>query len=57
MSDSQAPKFTAMKPRIVVIGVGGGGGNAVNNMLAAGLEGPRFVVANTYAQALEASAA
>jgi cell division protein FtsZ len=46
-----------MKPRIVVIGVGGGGGNAVNNMLAAGLVGPKFVVANTDAQALAASGA
>jgi cell division protein FtsZ len=46
-----------MKPRIVVMGVGGGGGNAVNNMLAAGLVGPKFVVANTDAQALLASGA
>jgi cell division protein FtsZ len=46
-----------MKPRIVVIGVGGGGGNAVNNMIAAGLAGPKFVVANTDAQALAASSA
>ena len=47
-------KFT---PRIVVFGVGGGGGNAINNMIAAGLEGVEFVVANTDAQALEACAA
>jgi cell division protein FtsZ len=45
------------KPRIVVIGVGGGGGNAVNNMLAGGLIGPKFVVANTDAQALAVSSA
>ena len=57
MSDAQAPQFAPLKPRIVVIGVGGGGGNAVNNMLAAGLEGPRFMVANTDAQALAASTA
>jgi cell division protein FtsZ len=44
-----------MKPRIVVIGVGGAGGNAVNNMIAAGLTGAEFIVANTDAQALEAS--
>jgi cell division protein FtsZ len=44
-----------MKPRIVVIGVGGAGGNAVNNMLAAGLTGAEFIVANTDAQALDAS--
>jgi cell division protein FtsZ len=57
MSDVQAPKFAPLKPRIVVIGVGGGGGNAINNMITAGLEGPRFMVANTDAQALAASAA
>jgi cell division protein FtsZ len=57
MSDEIAPKPAAMKPRIVVMGVGGGGGNAVNNMLAAGLVGPRFIVANTDAQALATSGA
>jgi len=60
MSDEATPPkpaAAAMKPRIVVMGVGGGGGNAVNNMLAAGLIGPRFIVANTDAQALAASAA
>jgi cell division protein FtsZ len=57
MSDAQAPNPGPLKPRIVVIGVGGGGGNAINNMIAAGLEGPRFMVANTDAQALTASAA
>src|SRR5215468_2278559 len=46
-----------MKPRIAVIGVGGAGGNAVNNMVAAGLSGVHFIVANTDAQALEASTA
>src|SRR5690349_19300120 len=46
-----------MKPRIAVIGVGGAGGNAVNNMIAAGLSGVDFIVANTDAQALEASTA
>ncbi|RTL67587.1 MAG: cell division protein FtsZ [Hyphomicrobiales bacterium] len=46
-----------MKPRIQVIGVGGAGGNAVNNMIAAGLKGPEFIVANTDAQALAASTA
>jgi cell division protein FtsZ len=40
------------KPRIVVFGVGGAGGNAVNNMIDAGLFGVEFVVANTDAQAL-----
>jgi cell division protein FtsZ len=46
-----------MKPRIAVIGVGGAGGNAVNNMVAAGLTGAEFIVANTDAQALETSSA
>jgi cell division protein FtsZ len=46
-----------MKARIVVFGVGGAGGNAVNNMIAAGLEGVEFVVANTDAQALTMSRA
>ena len=44
-----------LKPRIVVFGIGGAGGNAVNNMVSAGLEGVDFVVANTDAQALAAS--
>ena len=46
-----------MKPRIAVVGVGGAGGNAVNNMIAAGLTGAQFIVANTDAQALAASSA
>ena len=46
-----------MKARITVFGVGGAGGNAVNNMIAAGLQGVEFVVANTDAQALTMSKA
>jgi cell division protein FtsZ len=46
-----------MKPRIAVVGVGGAGGNAINNMIAAGLSGAQFMVANTDAQALAASSA
>ena len=42
---------------IKVIGVGGGGGNAVNRMIAANVEGIEFIVANTDAQALELSKA
>lgn len=42
-------------PKIVVIGVGGAGGNAVNNMIKSNLEGVNFVVANTDAQALKQS--
>jgi len=51
------PELTELKPRITVIGVGGAGGNAVNNMVAAGLQGVDFVVANTDAQALAAASA
>ncbi len=46
-----------LRPRIVVIGVGGAGGNAVNNMIDANLQGVEFVVANTDAQALVRSKA
>jgi len=46
------PDVREMKPRITVFGVGGAGGNAVNNMITAGLQGVDFVVANTDAQAL-----
>lgn len=49
--------FTHLKPRITVIGVGGGGGNAISNMMAKNLEGVDFVVANTDAQALALSPA
>ncbi len=48
----QKPDITELKPRITVFGVGGGGGNAVNNMITSGLDGVEFVVANTDAQAL-----
>jgi cell division protein FtsZ len=44
-----------LKPRITVIGVGGAGGNAVNNMIQSGLEGVEFLVANSDAQALALS--
>jgi cell division protein FtsZ len=46
-----------LKPRITVVGVGGAGGNAVNNMIQANLEGVDFVVANTDAQSLGQSTA
>src|SRR6202047_612636 len=46
-----------MKARIIVFGVGGAGGNAINNMIAAGLQGVDFIVANTDAQALTMSMA
>jgi len=53
----QRPGIVGLKPRITVFGVGGGGSNAVNNMIDAGLEGVEFVVANTDAQSLEMSRA
>ncbi len=46
-----------LRPKITVIGVGGAGGNAVNNMIEANLEGVEFLVANTDGQALAASLA
>ncbi|HEX4293771.1 MAG TPA: cell division protein FtsZ [Rhizomicrobium sp.] len=53
----KAPEQKELRPRITVLGVGGAGGNAVNNMIAAKLEGVDFVVANTDAQALAQSKA
>jgi len=51
------PETRELQPRITVLGVGGAGGNAVNNMIASKLEGVEFVVANTDAQALAQSKA
>jgi len=53
MPETDAP----LHPRITVIGVGGAGGNAVNNMIRSNLEGVEFLVCNTDAQALNFSAA
>ena len=53
----RVPDLTELKPRITVFGVGGAGGNAVNNMIERGLIGVEFVVANTDAQALLSSTA
>ncbi len=52
MNLMNAPTLHELKPRIAVFGVGGAGGNAINNMIDAGLRGVEFVVANTDAQAL-----
>ncbi len=49
---SKPQSTTDIKPRIVVFGVGGAGGNAVNNMIKSNLEGVEFIVGNTDAQAL-----
>lgn len=52
-----SPELTELTPKITVFGVGGAGGNAVNNMVAAALKGVDFVCANTDAQALSHSLA
>lgn len=58
MIDLYMPEVpTELKPKILVIGVGGAGGNAVNNMIRSKLEGVEFAVANTDAQALAHSLA
>lgn len=51
------PDNLILKPRIIVCGIGGAGGNAVNNMVTAGLEGAEFIAFNTDAQALQFSKA
>ncbi len=51
------PSHEELKPRITVFGVGGAGGNAVDNMIEKALDGVEFVVANTDAQALQNSKA
>ena len=53
----KAPELRELKPRIMVCGVGGAGGNAVNNMIVSGLNGVDFICANTDAQALTSSRA
>jgi len=52
-----APHVDELRPRITVIGVGGAGGNAIANMIGAQVDGVDFIVANTDAQALNASPA
>jgi len=54
---SMAEPDNMIRPRITVVGVGGGGGNAINNMIRSNLDGCDFVVANTDAQALAQSLA
>ncbi len=53
----KSPELTELTPKITVFGVGGAGGNAVNNMVNAALKGVDFVCANTDAQALSHSLA
>ncbi len=56
-TDLKTAQLRELKPRIMVGGVGGAGGNAVNNMIVSGLSGVDFFVANTDAQALASSRA
>ena len=53
----RAPDIKELKPRILVLGVGGAGGNAINEMIDSGVEGVEFVAVNTDAQDLKASKA
>jgi len=57
MINLKVPENIILKPTITVFGVGGAGGNAINNMIASSLQGVLFAVANTDAQALEHSIA
>jgi len=57
LSIPQFPNDALLKPKITVVGVGGAGGNAVNNMIETALDGVDFVVANTDAQAISLSRA
>ncbi|WP_292897303.1 MULTISPECIES: cell division protein FtsZ [unclassified Nitratireductor] len=57
MTDEKKPEISEMRPKITIVGVGGGGGNAVNNMIAQSLQGVDFIAANTDAQALTMSKA
>ena len=53
----KAPDIKELKPRILVLGVGGAGGNAINEMIESGVEGVEFIAVNTDAQDLKASKA
>ena len=48
----KGPELREVKPRILVLGVGGAGGNAINGMIDSGMEGVEFVAVNTDAQDL-----
>ena len=49
----KVPEIKELKPRILVLGVGGAGGNAINEMIDAGLQGVEFIAVNTDAQDLK----
>ena len=48
----KGPELRELKPRILVLGIGGAGGNAINGMIDSGMEGVEFVAVNTDAQDL-----
>ena len=48
----KAPEIKELQPRLLVLGVGGAGGNALNGMIEAGMQGVEFVAVNTDAQDL-----
>ena len=53
----KGPELRELKPRILVLGVGGAGGNAINSMIDSGMQGVEFVPVNTDAQDLKANKA
>ena len=53
----KSPEIKELKPRILVLGVGGAGGNAINKMVESGLQGVEFLSINTDAQDLKLSKA
>ena len=57
MINFKAPDIRELKPRILVLGVGGAGGNAINGMIDNGLQGVEFIAVNTDAQDLKHSKA
>ena len=55
MINFKAPDIRELKPRILVLGIGGAGGNAIDGMIDAGLQGVEFIAVNTDAQDLKTS--
>jgi len=53
----KAPEIKELQPRLLVVGVGGAGGNALNEMIDSGLQGVEFIAVNTDAQDLKLSKA
>ena len=51
----KTPDIKELKPRILVLGIGGAGGNAINGMIESGLQGVEFIAVNTDAQDLRLS--